>query len=211
LAAWDQHVARVESGHQRRPPAAPLPEPLGRTIAVPGGTIHEWRGSLLVPGITVAELVHALSDPGLPPPSEDVLDARVLRRQGDSLSVYLKVTRSAIVTATYDTEHDVVFVRHSDVLASSRSVATRIAEVGGGDRGFLWRLNSYWQYRQVGDAVQIDVLSLSLSRNVPALARPIAAPLISRISRESMRRTLDAMDRFAIALRAPGTVPAGAH
>jgi putative flippase GtrA len=213
LAAWDRYVTQVESAGQRRFPAAPLQEPRGQTVSIPGGTIHEWRGSLLVHGITVADLVRALSDPGLPPPSEDVLDARVLRRHGDSLSVYLKVTRSAVVTATYDTEHDVVFVRHSDGFATSQSVATRIAEVGGGDRGFLWKLNSYWQYRQVGDAVQIDVLSLSLSRDVPAFARPIAGPLISRISRESMRRTLDAMDRFAAGLRVPRTriVPAGAH
>ena len=38
---------------------------------------------------------------------------------------------------------------------------------GGADRGFLWRLNSYWRYRQVGNGVQVDVLSLSLSRDVP--------------------------------------------
>ena len=128
-----------------------------------------------------------------------------------ALTVYLKVKRSAVITVTYDTVHEVTFTTASDTLATSRSIATHIAEADGSDRGFLWKLNSYWQYRQVGDAVQIDVLSLSLSRDVPALARPIAAPLISRISRESMRRTLDAMDRFAVELRAPRTVPAGAH
>lgn len=201
LTAWDVYVARVEAAQSQPVPSAPLHEPRGRTISVPGGTIHEWRGSVLVPGITVGALVKALSNPGLPPPSEDLLEARVLRREGDSLSVYLRVTRSAIVTATYDTEHDVVFSRLSEEAASSRSVATRITEVGDDDRGFLWKLNSYWHYRQVGNAVQIDVLSLSLSRDVPAFARPIAAPLISRISRESMRRTLDAMERFAIRLR----------
>jgi putative flippase GtrA len=197
LAAWNAHVAAVEQDLRRHDQDVPLREPDGRTIAVPDGTIHEWRGSITVRGISVAALVDALSNPGLPPPSDDVLEARVLNRRDDNLSVYLKLTRTAVVTVTYDTEHDVAFERRSRSFATSRSVATRIRETGGGDRGFLWKLNSYWRYRQVGDDVQIDVLSLSLSRSVPAIARPIASPLINRIARESLVRTLEAMRRFA--------------
>jgi hypothetical protein len=81
-------------------------------------------------------------------------------------------------------------------MATSRSVATRIVETGGEDHGFLWRLNSYWRYRQVGDSVQVDVLSVSLSRGMPALLKPVASPLVSRVARESMMRTLDAVKRF---------------
>ena len=197
LAAWNAHVAAVEKDLHRHDEEAARREPDGRTIAVPDGTIHEWRGSITVRGVTVAALVDALSNPGLPPPSDDVLEARVLNRRDDNLSVYLKLTRTAVVTVTYDTEHDVVFERRSRSFATSRSVATLIRETGGGDRGFLWKLNSYWRYRQVGDALQIDVVSLSLSRSVPAIARPIASPLINRIARESLVRTLEAMQRFA--------------
>src|SRR4029450_8202183 len=75
--------------------------------------------------------------------------------------------------------------------ATSRSVATKIVETGGSDRGFLWRLNSYWRYRQVGNDVQIDVLSLSLSRDIPWVVRPIAGPIINRIGRESLHLTLE--------------------
>lgn len=197
LAAWNAHVAAVERDLEQHDNDAPVAEPQGRTIAVPDGTIHEWRGSITVRGVSVNALVDALSNPGLPPPSDDVLEARVIERRGDNLSVYLKLTRTAIVTVTYDTEHDVAFDRASRSFARSLSISTRIRETGGGDRGFLWKLNSYWRYRQVGDAVQIDVLSVSLSRSVPAIARPIAGPVINRIARESMVRTLDAMQRFA--------------
>ncbi len=53
----------------------------------------------------------------------------------------------------------------------------------------------------------VDVLSVSLSRDVPALVRPIAAPIVDRIARESMRadarrggpfRTRTAHLRFAM-------------
>ena len=129
---------------------------------------------------------------------EDVAESRLLERHGDSMRVYLKLVRHVIVTVTYDTEHDVQYVRRSPVFATSRSVATKIVETGGADRGFLWRLNSYWRYRQVGNDVQVDVLSLSLSRDIPWVVRPIAGPIITRIGRESMNRTLETVERSAV-------------
>ena len=197
VRAWDAHIAAVERA-QRDGRALPI-EPgdaHGREIRVPGGLIHEWSGAVMLPGITVSELVDALTTPGTPPPQEDVLESRVIAKSGDSLRVYLKLRRTAIVTVTYDTEHAVTFERRSAAFASSRSVATSIRETDGGDRGFLWRLNSYWTYRAVGNGVRVDVVSVSLSRDVPSLVRPVVSPVAARIARESMRRTLAAMRQF---------------
>jgi hypothetical protein len=134
--------------------------------------------------------------PGTPPPQEDVLESRVLARNGNRLRVYLKLARSAIVTVVYDTEHDVTFFTPSAREAASRSVSLRIEEVGDGDRGFLWKLNSYWRYSQVGDSVRIDLESMSLSRDIPWFARAIANPIAHRIARESLERTLMSVQRF---------------
>jgi putative flippase GtrA len=201
IAAWNRHVAAVEVRLREHEADSVPAVPSGRAVAVPGGTIHEWRGSVLIEGVTVSALVQALESPGLPPPTDDILDARVMSRNANGLHLYLKLARTALITVTYDTEHDVTFVRTSPSLATSRSVSTSIREEGGSDRGFLWRLNSYWRYRQHGNDVMVDVLSVSLSRAVPALARPIAGPLIDRVARESMWRTLDAVDRFGRRLR----------
>jgi len=201
VAAWNRHVTALEMTLRDHDDEPPVGEPEGRTYSVPDGTIHEWRGSVLIHGITVGQLVHALQHPGLPPPAEDILEARVLANTPAALRVYMKLTRSAVVTVTYDTEHDVRFAWRASGFATSRSVATSIRETGGSDRGFLWRLNSYWRYRQRGDAVEVDVLSVSLSRAIPAVVRPVASPIIDRIARESMRRTLEAVARFGSALR----------
>ena len=107
------------------------------------------------------------------------------------------------MTATYDTEHDVRFTRLSPPSATSRSVSTSIAEVGGSDRGFLWRLNSYWRYQQMPDGVLVDMESLSLSRNVPAIVRPVALPIVNRVARESMVRTLTAFGSWFEPTRYP--------
>jgi len=208
VAAWNHHVAKVEVALPIHEADAPLTEPQGRTIDVPGGALHEWRGSITIRGVTVPQLVDALLSPGLRPLQEDVAESRVLERHGDSLRMYLKLVRRVIVTVTYDTEHDVRYARRSPTFATSRSMATKIVEAGGSDRGFLWRLNSYWRYRQVGDAVQVDVLSLSLSRDVPWVVKPIAQPIIDRIGRESMSRALHTVQRTAEALPKPPAVTA---
>jgi putative flippase GtrA len=189
IAGWNKYVAAAEASLPQHERDAPLAAPQGGTLDLEGATIHEWRGSILVRGVTVDQVVDALLKPGVR--QEDVAESRLLEQHGDSQRVYLKLVRHVIVTVTYDTEHDVHYVRRSPRFATSRSVATRIVETGGADRGFLWRLNSYWRYRQVGNDVQIDVLSLSLSRDIPWMVRPIAGPIITRIGRESMSRTLE--------------------
>ena len=193
--AWNRYVATAVS-HLHEGASACSAEPIGSAVDIDGGTIHHWKGSTVVHGTTVDKVVHSLMRRGIPPPQDDVLESRVLGRNGNSLHVYLKLARSAIVTVVYHTEHDVTFTRHSAALAASRSVSTKIVEADGNDRGFLWRLNSYWRYTQAGEDVRIDLESLSLSRDIPFVVRPVASPVINRIARESITRTLSSVRRF---------------
>jgi putative flippase GtrA len=202
LDAWNRHVAETE---KRWEAAVSSPRSAdrdlraeGESIGVPSGTISLWRGSIFVPGADLEQVLNRLQYPGTAPPQEDVVSSRVLSRGHDSVRVFIQMVRHAIITVTYDTEHEMTFRRRTPTLATARSVATRIDEVGGGDRGFLWRLNSYWRYEQVGGGVRIDLESLTLSRDVPTLVRPIASPIVSRIARESMVRTLDALRQYLV-------------
>lgn len=185
-------VARMETEDAR-----------GRTIKVPGGMIHHWRGTILIPSVRLEQVIHRLRypDPDVPP-QKDVLETRILERDADSLRIYLKLVRKKIVTVAYNTEHLVRYRWHDPVRASSRSTSTRIAEleklhtpqerekVPGRDRGFLWRLNSYWRYQQVDGGVVVECESLSLSRGYPVIFKPIVAPIVRSIARKSMQRTL---------------------
>jgi hypothetical protein len=67
------------------------------------------------------------------------------------------------------------------------------------DRGFLWRLNAYWRFEQHGDGVIVECESVSLSRTVPTLLRPVAGPIVTRIARESLERSLRALRESLIA------------
>jgi putative flippase GtrA len=200
LSAWQRYVAATEARLEAARTNARHSDGdcavTGESIRVPSGTISDWTGSVFIPGVTLDRLLARLQHPGTPPPQEDVLSSHVISRTDDSLRVSIRLVRRAIVTVTYDTEHDMRFRRWTPRLATARSVATRIEEEGGSDHGFLWRLHSYWRYEEVAGGVRVDLESLTLSRDVPSLVRPIASPLIAHVARESMTRTLEALQRF---------------
>jgi putative flippase GtrA len=200
VAAWDRYVAATEAGLKgSTTPARRACDAIaatGESVHVPSGTISDWRGAVFIPNLTIDRLLYGLQHPGTPPPQEDVVSSRVIARGTDSLRVAIRLVRHAIVTVSYDTEHEMHFRRLTPTLATARSVATRIEQIDGGDHGFLWRLHSYWRYEEIGDGVLVELRSLTLSRNVPALVRPIAGPLVTRVARESMVRTLEALRRY---------------
>jgi putative flippase GtrA len=200
VAAWDRYVAAAEAGLERSTTLAPRASDAiaatGESVHVPSGTISDWRGAVFIPNVTIDRLLHGLQYPGTPPPQEDVVSSWVIARGADSLRVGIRLVRHAIVTVSYDTEHEMRFRRLTPTLATARSVATRIEQIDGGDHGFLWRLHSYWRYEQIGGGVLVELRSLTLSRSVPALVRPIASPLVTRVARESMVRTLEALRRY---------------
>jgi len=177
---------------------------------VPDGKMHHWAGAVYVPQTTVEAVVQRLQDhAGRESTSyEDVTASRLLERTGDTVRVFLRLRRDAgPVTVHYNTEHLVQYRRYGR-RATNRSVSTKIAELAevgspqerekppGDDHGFLWRLNAYWRYEQVGDGVLIECESVSLSRSVPFVVRPLVGPIANRIARESLARTLRSLRAF---------------
>jgi putative flippase GtrA len=233
VATWERYVAEVEGRLAREVRATrgfltadfaapreqeglraslgrgeiPMEDVAGGAIDVGAGTISHWRGYVFVPGVTVDALLDgvALVGPQTAHEQEDVLESRVLGRDGDSLRLFLKLQRKALVTVAYNTEHLVTYEHRGSGRATSRSVSTRIVELehagtpaerekpAGQDRGFLWRLHSYWRYQEVPGGVIVELESLTLSRDVPWALRPVASPIIDRIARESMTRTLSVL------------------
>jgi putative flippase GtrA len=180
------------------------PSPSAAAPEVPDGKIHHWSGAVFVPGTTVARVLESLLNGagGEARHYEDVIDSRLLSRSGDTVRVFMKLRRTKIITATYNTEHAVEYRRLGGERAAARSVSTRIAELQdagtpherekppGSDRGFLWRLNAYWRYENVPGGVLIECESVSLSRDVPLLLRPFVTGTVEGIARDSLERTL---------------------
>jgi putative flippase GtrA len=173
---------------------------------VPAGMIHHWRGSVFIPNVSLDSVLSRVENPRREDArQEDVLDSRVLESGPGQLKLYLKLQRSRIVTVVYNTEHMVRYHRYGTAMASSSSIATKIAEVErvkpgieqelpeGRDHGYLWRMNSYWRYQAVNGGVIVECESITLSRSIPSLLEYLIRPLIRSVARESMSRTLGSL------------------
>jgi putative flippase GtrA len=183
--------------------------------------IHHWVGAVFVPGLTLDRLLATLKAAAGSESRfyDDVVQSRLLARDGDHLSIFMKLRRSSIVTVTYNTEHRVEYTRLTPTRAAARSVATRIVELedagtanerekpAGEDSGFLWKLNAYWRYEEVPGGVIVECESVSLSRSVPLIVRPVANPIVDRIARESLARTLESLRKVLTSAPAGAAVP----
>lgn len=175
----------------------------GRPIRVPHGLVHHWLGSVFIPGATVDELVGWLQDYDEHHRHFDEVEAsRLVSKNGNEYAIFLRLRRKKIVTVHYNTEHLVRYTRHAAGRVSSVSYSTRIAELEdagetneteksvGDDRGFLWRLNSYWRFQQASGGVIVELESVSLSRGVPVAVRWLVGRYLDSVPRESLEATL---------------------
>lgn len=175
----------------------------GRPIDVPKGMVHHWMGSVFLPDANIEELLSWLKDYDAHHRYfDEVESSRIVSRDRDDFEVFLRLRRKKVVTVHYNTEHAVRYRRHDAGRFSSRSVATRIAELDragtaferekppGRDRGFLWRLNSYWRFREAWGGVVVELESVSLSRGVPPGLRWLVGSYLDSVPRESIEATL---------------------
>ncbi len=215
VAAFDRYVAATHARiHvERQRPMQPLASGSAATrvwemlspadgvsIDVPDALVNHWRGRTFIPQVDLATVLARVRQAETLLRQPDVVTARILPRGPDRDLVLLAITRSQVLTAHYDTEHDVRYSRPGPGRVASDSVATRIREVGGPgdlapheDRGFLWALRAWWRYEAVPGGVLIECESVSLSRSVPYVVRPVVGPMVTRFARESMERTLTSL------------------
>ncbi|HTV02948.1 MAG TPA: GtrA family protein [Luteitalea sp.] len=176
-------------------------------VEVDGATLEHWQGSVLLRGVTLAQVAHRLRHPEAYPQPPDVRALKVTAHTEAGHELYLRLTRSMIVSATYDTWHH---VRHAPPTADrleSVSESSRIQEVDDPGsarerrlapdegRGFLWRMQSSWRFTAVDGGVVVTCESITLSRPVPFGLGLVSRPAITRVARESMSTAVGAWRR----------------
>ena len=176
----------------------------GKEIQVPDGMVHHWMATVFVPGVTLQQTLALMQD--FERHTEiykaDVIKAKVLNHKGDDFQLYLRLHRKTVVTVVYDTQFDIHFFPVDKTREYSRHCATRIVEVEnagradehqdtvGNDRGFLWRLNTYWRYQEKNGGVYIQIEFITLSRTVPAVFAWLVNPYIKSIPHEYLMNLL---------------------
>jgi hypothetical protein len=226
VAAFNQYVSSLESRlakqHQSHdsflsPPLTPQTEQRLRQgeliiepitpntgLPLPGALLHDWRGTAFAAGAKAADFERLMQDISAYPQhfSPQVLQAKLISREGDRLQASMRVRQKHVLTVVLDTTYDINFGHLDAQRGYSASRSTRISEIaspGSADEhvlspqeehGFLWRLNSYWTYEERDGGLYLQIESVSLTRSVPAGLNWIIQPFIEKIPRESLEFTL---------------------
>ena len=194
-----ERAARVRQGGALVTPLGPK-----AVIDVPGGLIHDWVGSVFIPGATLERTLEMVQDYAHHKDvfKPEVVDSRVVSRQDNVFHIYLRLLKKKVITVVLNTDHEVTYTPLGKTRARSVSRSTRIAEVDspgkagerelppGTGEGFLWRLNSYWRFEERDGGTWVECEAISLTRNVPLGLGWIVQPIIRDLPKESLENTL---------------------
>ncbi|MFZ3329404.1 MAG: hypothetical protein WA197_02135 [Candidatus Acidiferrales bacterium] len=176
----------------------------GKTISVPGGIIHHWIGTVFVPGATLTQTLSFMQDYDHKVDyfKPDIARSKILRHEGDDYFVLLRFYKKKIITTVIDTDQQVHYHLVDRTHAWSRSRTTRVQEVEnagqtdeklepeGHDRGFLWRMNTYWRFEEKDGGTYIECQAISLTRDIPTGLGWMVGPFVTSVPKESLNFTL---------------------
>lgn len=176
----------------------------GKTISVPGGIIHHWIGTVFVPGATLTQTLSFMQDYDHKVDyfRPDITRSKILRHEGDDYFVLLRFYKKKIITTVIDTDQQVHYHVVDRTHAWSRSSTTRVQEVEnagqpdeklepeGHDRGFLWRMNTFWRFEEKDGGTYIECQAISLTRDIPTGLGWVVGPFVTSVPKESLTFTL---------------------
>ena len=175
---------------------------------VPGGMLHDWRGTAFVNGGTAAGFERLMKNIGNYPLmySPQVVKAQILSPKSgpasDHFAATMRVKQKHVITVVMDTAYDVTYGHLDSKHGYSTSRSTKIAEIddAGTDKeravppekehGYLWRLNTYWSYEERDGGLYMQIESVSLTRGIPAGLGWAIGPFVESVPRESLEFTL---------------------
>ena len=175
-------------------------------VKVARGLIHDWVGAAFIPGTTVGTVLELIQDYDNHRNTfrPDVIDSRLVQRNGGDFKVRLRLFKRKVVTVVLDTDYDVRYLPLTGRDWQSRSYSTRIVEIADAwgprererpphqDHGYLWRLNSYWLFRERDGGVYVECEAVSLSRGVPPALAWLIDPIIRSLPKDALENTLRA-------------------
>ena len=177
----------------------------GRPTDVPNGLIHDWIAATFIPDCTIQDVLAIIQDydnhKNIYKP--EVIDSRLIGRTDDDFQIYLRLLKKKVITVVLDTDHDVHYRPVDQSRWVCRTHTTRIAEVENAARsdervlkpdngyGFLWRLYSYWRFEERDGGVVVECRAISLTRDVPFGLGWAIEPMIEKLPKESLIKTLE--------------------
>ena len=173
---------------------------------VTGGLVHDWVGSVFIPGATLERTLAMVQDYDRHKDiyKPEVVGSRVISHDGNDYRIFLRLLKKKVITVVLNSEHEVKYIPIDKARWRSVSRTTKISEVEnagkpnehekppGTGEGFLWKLDSYWRFEERDGGVWLECEAVSLTRDVPTGLGWIVEPIIRDLPKESLANTLRA-------------------
>jgi len=182
---------------------APVALPGGQPV--PNGLIHDWIGAAFIPNTTIQQF-HAVIDDynqyqQIYRPT--VVASHTISRSGGADSYAMRLLhKTTFLSWAVDTQDRVqTFPLDADrAYAISQSLSIReIRNYGKPDEyelspgqgdGLIWRLCSISRYQERDGGVYVELEVIALTRDIPASLHWLVAPLVAKMSRNSLLASL---------------------
>jgi len=185
----------------------PYIAPISRQIPkrVPHGLIHDWLGVGFVPDAKIDDILLVVRDydhyKDIYRPA--VIDSMSRGTDGmkDLFSMRL-VNKSVVARTALDVECEVSYVRIDDQHWYGISKTTHIREIDkpgtpeervfpeDQGTGLIWRLSSITRLEERDGGVYAELEAIALSRDIPVAFRVFVTPIVRRVSRDSLAKSL---------------------
>lgn len=174
-------------------------------IAIPGGLIHDWVGTVYMPNTSMRRILDVLQNfdrhAQIYP---RVIRSQLLGRHGDEVDGYWRLERpDPLLPVVLDVKQKAYYREVAPGKWTCRGYADDISEVErpgtareralppGEGHGFLWRMHAYWSLEAAGSGVLAECRTVSLSRDVPKVWAWAINPFVENLPRESLLSTLE--------------------
>lgn len=199
----EEHYRQLRAGHLVIESLKTLDG--GKEIECPDGLIHHWIGTVFLPGVTYDRYLAFVQqyDRHQEYFKPDVQQSRILERNGDFFRVFFRFyKKKAMITTVHDTEHDIRYFRLGPTRGGAVTRTTRILDVENpgeknerprapsDDRGYLWRLYTWWRFEERDGGLYVQCESVSLTRSIPFGLGWLVGPFVKSVPRESLTVTL---------------------
>lgn len=173
-------------------------------IDVPDGLIHHWIGTVLMPNTKLDRVIAFVQDYSRYSTvfAPMIQQARILKQAPDRFDITTRTWTRKVIEVVMEADYTVEYQRLGPTKVYSRSVASNIQEIkspgkaserkvpAAQGQGFMWRLNNYCSFEERMEGVYEQCESVSLSRSVPLLLRPIVNPIAKEMPREALSFSL---------------------
>ena len=182
------------------------PEGGGSPHSVPSGLIHDWVGTVFVPGARLEDVVRVLDDyerySDFYKPMVAKASLLELTRGHEKITL-LMTLRAFSVTAAVETDNEVAIVKLSSDKAYSLSTSIRVQEISNYGKpgehalpenhgpGYVWRTFTVTRLEQRDGGVYTEIEMIAMSRRIAAVFRWLFQPLAEQLPRKVLVAMLE--------------------